>query len=162
MVVFFEKGKRSKIIYFILGVILLFVVGFFRELTFIVINRIIANKSINSLYGQKLKLLLENFQIENLILFKYFLTAFSCLLFASLTYLILFKILSKSPLKQVAIFYASFVAIGLIVSALGYLLNIKEAGYMVTRQLIGYLQGPIPLFLLVILFQFVIPLNRKE
>ena len=130
------KSGKMKYIKLTFGVIILFSVGFLRDFVFIKLN--------NKLGTPMGTLPFSLYAFDNpYYILKWVLTQAFCDVYLLIACFIIYTIYKNKKYVKITIaFYVSFMAISLISLGIGHLLNNDAMGYRFARDLMGLVQSP--------------------
>jgi hypothetical protein len=144
--------------------LLTFLVGYFREAIFLVINSVIHNNPFpyNSVYLKPPDFLYE-INIQHLLQLKWFLTVAFSLLFMGLTVgLVHFYFKNAKYNKLVISVYILLLSVSGIITSLGLVTGYFEDVYTFSRFIVGLAQSPLTTLVLFVLFYFKFKTESRE
>lgn len=149
--------KKLSFIFFLL---LLFLLSYFREVTFIGINSIIAGQEHNYA-NTALPALFSEMETSNLIQLKWILTGFYSLIFMLVSYFGIKNSIGKSASLWIALIYVLIVSIAAIVLSIGTIAIDFQTVYPFLRLMIEIIHSPI-LFLLISIIHYSMSIMKKS
>lgn len=144
-------------------IILIFILGYFRELFFLILNAVINQVPFpfNRAYVEPPEFL-YNYSPEVLIQLKWFLTLFFSLIFLICTLgLVNFFFKSKSYNRLTMLIYITIIIAAFLIYLIGITLNLEDEFYTVSRFFIGLVQYPLFSLILFSIFYFNTHINNN-
>lgn len=131
-------------------IILLIVLGFFREFVFVNINTLIYNNKFNENYPfHWLFQSFSGFNYSGLYISKWFLTALFIILFYLLQLKISYLLFEEKKFKKWFFYlYVILISLSVITFFVGWLFSDVRQGYTFSRLFLGFLQSPLPIVFL--------------
>ncbi len=143
-----NKNLQHTFFILALGVVLLFACGIIRDAVFTNLNKEFAAPGMKVVQAQP-------FSNNNTTILKWGLTLLFSVLYALITSACIFVLHKKKNfvLLTILVFFSLF-TLSLIITGLGYLLGKQEISYRISRDVMGLVQSPFLLMLLVPAFYF--------
>ncbi len=150
------NSHLKNILLFILFT-LIYLLGYIRETSFLVINSVLRNYSFpyNSAYVSPPTYILEMSNGE-LIILKWALTLIFSLLFLGITLLTVHLYFKSKKFNRVIFYiYSLIITLSFVIYLFGVITGLKENCYTISRFIIGLVQYPILSLILFALFYFI-------
>ncbi len=150
----------DRILAVFMGVLVCFLT-LLRENIFLEINAIIDGYDYNRAYFYFLNSEIKNLSLTQLFLLKWGLTIGFILLISALSLLSINWWFKNKAYNRITLFvYFVFFAVTIVLTAFLWLTNNYANYYFVIRRLIGFLQSPLPLFLFVSMYLYLINTSK--
>jgi len=143
---------KRKYFLFFLVVVLLIVVGFLRDFIFVNLNYQASLAYYHQDNDYKLSSLIsfiETWSYKRLYISKWILTMLFTILYGAITYFCVYFFFREKKYNKISIgIYIVIISISFLIYLFGYFTNNYQKAYSVSRQLMGLLQSPIIIMLL--------------
>ena len=147
--------QNKSILWLAFGMLVLFVLSYFREGFFLSLNGVILNNPSSNAYFDSILPYFKQLDLKLLVQLKWIGTILFSLSFMIFTLFFLQKVFnSKKPTLFIAGLYFLFISLSLIVGVFGYFFFSFDKVYGIIREIFGFIQSPLPYFLAVPLFYF--------
>ncbi len=147
--------KNKSLLWLALGTLVLFGLSYLREGFFLSLNGVILNSPSSNAYFDNLLPYFKQLDLKFLVQLKWIGTMLFSLAFMSVTLFFLYKVFnSKRPTIFIAGLYFLFISLSLFVGVSAYFFFSFDKVYSVIREIFGFIQSPLPFFLVAPLFYF--------
>jgi len=142
--------------------LLILILTLLRENLFLEINAIIDGNSYNQAYFYFLNENISRLTLAQLVKLKWSLTIAFILVISTLTVLIIQLWFKNKKFNKISfIFYLTFYGLTGLITILLWFTGTFDSFYFVIRKMIGFLQSPLPLFVLFTMFLYLNSLRIK-